>query len=60
MKWLHRLLDLVTATGLALVGLSGGGAVPQKWGLIGGAAAGVAGKLAQSPAWVPPKEPGAK
>lgn len=59
MKWFTRFLDLVATTGLALAGLSTGGAIPPKVGLIGGAVGTVAAKLAASPNWmptVPPKE----
>lgn len=58
MVWFHRFLDLVATAGLTLAGLSTGGALSPKVGLIGGAVGTVAAKLATSPTWMPTaKEP---
>ena len=60
MKLIHQILDLLTYGGLAIAGLSTGGALPPKVGLIAGTVGTVAGKLAQSPNWMPSAEPNEK
>ena len=52
MKWIGRILDLITAVGSTLAVLGGTQTISPKWAAIGGAAAGIAGKLASTPSWM--------